>query len=152
HHAHTATDAAGSPQPIVHRDVTPSNLIVSFNGVVKVVDFGVAKATLGEGYTQAGALKGKMSYLAPEQIEDLPVDGRTDIFQLGICLHELLTGQRLFTGESDHQKMLAVMEKEIPVPSSIAPEVPPELDRVTLWALERNPDRRPQNADLLRRE
>ena len=99
HHAHIATDAAGHPQPIVHRDVTPSNLIVCFNGVVKIVDFGVAKATLSEGQTRAGALKGKMSYLSPEQVKDEPIDGRTDVFQLGICLHEMLTGRRLFRGK-----------------------------------------------------
>ena len=74
HHAHIATDAAGHPQPVVHRDVTPSNLISCYNGVVKVVDFGVAKATLSEGHTRAGALKGKMSYLSPEQVEDRPIE------------------------------------------------------------------------------
>jgi tRNA A-37 threonylcarbamoyl transferase component Bud32 len=152
HHAHTATDAAGHPQPIVHRDVTPSNLIVCFNGVVKVVDFGVAKATLADGHTQVGALKGKMSYLAPEQIDDLPVDGRTDVFQLGICLHEMLTGKRLFRGDNDQQKMVAVMQRPIPRPSNLAPSIPLVLDDVVLWALERDPDRRPQSADLLRRE
>lgn len=151
HHAHIATDAAGNPQPIVHRDVTPSNLIVCYNGVVKVVDFGVAKATLSEGHTRAGALKGKMSYLSPEQVEDLPIDGRTDVFQLGICLHEMLSGRRLFKGKNDHQKMQAVMEKEIRPPSYFNPKVPRVLDEVILTALERDPQRRHQSADALRR-
>ena len=151
HHAHIATDAIGNPQPIVHRDVTPSNLIVCYNGVVKVVDFGVAKATLSEGHTRAGALKGKMSYLSPEQVEDLPIDGRTDVFQVGICLHEMLTGRRLFKGKNDHQKMQAVMEKEIRPPSYFNPKVPRVLDEVVLTSLERDPERRYQSADALRR-
>ena len=150
HRAHTATDAAGKPQPLVHRDVTPSNLIVCFDGTVKIVDFGVAKATLADGRTQAGSLKGKMSYLAPEQVEDLHVDGRADVFQLGICLHEMLTGQRLFSGGSDHDKMLAVLEKPIPAPSNLARGIPLELDNVVMAALERNPDKRFQSADEFR--
>ena len=152
HYAHTATDAAGHPQPIVHRDVTPSNLIVTYNGVVKIVDFGVAKATLGEGHTRAGALKGKMSYLSPEQIDDRDIDGRADVFQLGICLHEMLTGRRLFHGDSDHQKMMAVMERRIPPPSEINASVPRAVDNVILGALARDPDKRPQSADILRRQ
>jgi len=152
HYAHTAEDAAGKPQPIVHRDVTPSNLIVCFNGVVKVVDFGVAKATMQEGTTKAGALKGKMSYLAPEQVNDKDVDGRTDVFQLGIVLWEMLTGKRLFYGDSDHKKMMAVMERRIPAPSEIVPKVPRILDDCVLSALQRDPDLRPQSADTLRRD
>jgi eukaryotic-like serine/threonine-protein kinase len=146
HCAHTATDAAGLPQPIVHRDVTPSNLILCFNGAVKIVDFGVAKANQTEGRT-GGGLKGKMSYLAPEQLHEKPVDGRSDVFQLGICLHELLTGQRLFRGDDDRQRALAVLEREIPAPSSIVPSLPPALDDVVLWALERDPDQRPASAE-----
>ncbi|HKE13751.1 MAG TPA: serine/threonine-protein kinase [Kofleriaceae bacterium] len=148
--AHTATDPAGQPQPIVHRDVTPSNLIVCFNGVVKIVDFGVAKATLREGHTRGG-VKGKIAYLAPEQLHDRPVDGRTDVFQLGICLHELLTGHRLFKGTSDHQRAVAVLEQRIPPPSELDPSLPGVLDEVVLWALERDPARRPASADELRR-
>jgi serine/threonine-protein kinase len=151
HQAHIATDAAGHPQPIVHRDVTPSNLIVCYNGMVKVVDFGVAKATLSEGQTQAGALKGKMSYLSPEQIADQPIDGRADVFQLGICLHELLTGRRLFRGTGDHEKMKAVMETPILPPSQLNPAVPPAVDKVVLRALERDVTSRFQSADELRR-
>jgi len=150
HCAHTATDAAGLAQPIVHRDVTPSNLLLCFNGAVKIVDFGVAKATWDD-QRRSGGPKGKMSYLAPEQLSHRPVDGRTDVFQLGICLHELLTGQRLFRGESDHQRAAAVMERPIPPPSAIVPELPAALDPVVLSALERDPDRRPASADDFRR-
>lgn len=151
HHAHIATDAAGKPQPIVHRDVTPSNLIVGYNGVCKVVDFGVAKATLSEDQTKAGSLKGKMSYLTPEQIRDVAIDGRTDVFQLGICLHEMLTGRRLFKGKTDHQRMTAVMEKEILPPSQFNPRVPRVLDEVVLKALYREPAGRFQTAAELRK-
>ena len=150
HCAHTATDPAGHPQPIVHRDVTPSNLIVCFNGLVKIVDFGVAKATLHEGHTRGG-VKGKMSYLAPEQLYDQPIDGRTDVFQLGICLHELLTGARLFKGDNDQQRAMAVLEQEIPPPSQLDASIPKAIDEVVQWALEREPDRRPASADELRR-
>jgi len=148
HCAHTASDPVGGPQPIVHRDVTPSNLILCFNGVVKIVDFGVAKA-LSAGHTRGG-LKGKMSYLAPEQLYDQPVDGRTDVFQLGICLHELLTGERLFTGDDDRERANSILEKPIEPPSALVPSLPRVLDEVVLWALERDPDRRPESADDLR--
>ncbi len=149
HCAHTATDAAGQPQPIVHRDVTPSNLVLCYNGAVKVVNFGVARANLPEGQTGAG-IKGKLSYLAPEQIDNRPLDGRTDVFQLGICLHEMLTGQRLFRGENDHARVAAVLERPIPAPSEIVPSLPDSVDKVVLWALERDPARRPESAEHFR--
>ena len=154
HCAHTATDPDGNPQPIVHRDVTPSNLIVCFNGVVKIVDFGVAKATLLDGETRGGVkanVKGKMSYLAPEQLYDKPIDGRADVFQLGICLHEFLTGTRLFRAETDEKRVLAVLQQPIPAPSEIVPSLPKQLDDVVLWALERDPEQRPETADDFRR-
>jgi serine/threonine-protein kinase len=117
---------------------------------VKNVDFGLAKATLHEGQTRGG-IKGKMSYLAPEQLYDQPVDGRTDVFQLGICLHELLTGQRLFKGDSDQQRAVAVLERPIPPPREIVPSLPKELDEVVMWSLQRDPARRPATADEFRR-
>jgi hypothetical protein len=98
-----------------------------------------------------GGVKGKMSYLAPEQLFDKPVDGRTDVFQLGICLHELLTGHRLFKGAGDHQRAVAVLEQPIPRPSELEPSLPPVVDEVILWALERDPERRPATADDFRR-
>ena len=127
HCAHAATDPDGDPQPIVHRDVTPSNLLVCFNGVVKIVDFGVAKVTLLDGDTRGGAkvnVKGKMSYLAPEQLYDKPVDGRADVFQLGICLHEFLTGTRLFRAETDEKRVMAVLRQPIPAPARSCPRCP----------------------------
>ena len=151
HQAHTAHDATGAPQPVVHRDVTPSNVIVCYNGVVKLLDFGVAKAIMGgEGETRVRGVKGKLSYLAPEQISNAPVDARTDIFQLGIVIHEMLTGRGLFHAGNAHQRVLAVMEREIPRPSLIHPDVPPILDEIVLAALERDPAKRVQSADELR--
>ncbi len=150
HQAHTAHDATGTPQPVVHRDVTPSNVLVCYNGVVKLLDFGVAKAIAGEGETRVRGVKGKLSYLAPEQISNAPVDGRTDIFQLGIVLHEMLTGRGLFHAGNAHQRVLAVMEREIPLPSLIHPDVPPIVNEIVLAALERDPDKRLATADVLR--
>jgi serine/threonine protein kinase len=151
HQAHTAHDATGAPQPVVHRDVTPSNVIVCYNGVVKLLDFGVAKAVMsGEGETRVRGVKGKLSYLAPEQIANAPVDARTDIFQLGIVIHEMLTGRGLFHASNAHQRVLAVMEREIPRPSLIHPDVPPMLDDIVLAALERDPEKRLKTADELR--
>jgi serine/threonine-protein kinase len=152
HYAHTATDNNGTPLGIVHRDVTPSNLIVCFNGITKIVDFGIAKAELRDAQTRSGALKGKMAYLSPEQIEDTKVDPRTDVFQLGICLHEMLTGTRLFDAEGDHQKMMAVMERPIRPPSEVNPYVPKAFDEVVLRALSRDFEKRTPSADQLRRD
>lgn len=150
HHAHTATDATGAENPIVHRDVTPSNLILCYNGVVKIVDFGVAKALTGIDDAMGSAITGKSAYLTPEQIQHQQVDVRTDIFQLGIVLHELLTGRRLFNARNDREKLLAVLEREIKPPSTFNSAIPPALDEVVMAALERNPDARPQSADEIR--
>jgi eukaryotic-like serine/threonine-protein kinase len=152
HAAHTATDAYEQPQLIVHRDVTPSNIIVCYDGVTRLVDFGVAKARSRNARTQTGVIKGKMSYLAPEQVDESPVDARTDVFQLGIVLHEIVTGERLFRGQNDLERMSAVLTQPIPKPSMINPAVPPALDGIILRALERDRDRRTGSADQLRRE
>jgi eukaryotic-like serine/threonine-protein kinase len=152
HHAHSATDDHGEAAPIIHRDVTPSNIIVCFNGVTKLVDFGVAKAERRTEDSRPGTLKGKLAYLSPEQVEDRPVDPRTDVFQLGVVLHEMLTGKRLFCGSGDHAIMKAILEQPIPAPSELNERVPAALDRVVLGALERDLDRRTGSADELRRQ
>ncbi len=151
HAGHSTTEVDGELQPIIHRDVTPSNVIVCFNGFIKIVDFGVAKATLGKSHSRPGSLKGKIPYLAPEQILDKPADARTDVFQLGVVLHEMVTGQRLFSAGTDHKAMNAVLQRRIPPPSEICPDLPEELDRVLLGALERDHSKRTQTADQLRR-
>jgi eukaryotic-like serine/threonine-protein kinase len=152
HAAHTSVDLHGQPQLIVHRDVTPSNIILCYDGVTRLVDFGVAKARSRNARTQTGFIKGKMSYLAPEQVDEAPVDARTDVFQLGIVLHELVTGQRLFRGQSDMERMSAVIGQTIARPSTLNPAVPPALDAIILRALERDRVRRTGSADQLRRE
>ena len=149
--AHRFTHADGGEQPVIHRDVTPSNIIVCYNGVTKLVDFGIAKADFGTDETRGGGLKGKISYLAPEQVLEEKVDARTDVFQLGIVLWQLLTNRSLFGAKSDHERMLAVMQKKVPPPSQLNPACPPELDEIVLSALARDRSVRCPSAEELRR-
>ena len=107
--AHTLTDADGKPLGIVHRDVTPPNIMVSWNGVVKILDFGLARAAeaLRVHQSDAGMVRGKMSYIAPELLDGARADARSDLFSLGVVLHELLSGQRLFVGDNDYETLQA---------------------------------------------
>ncbi|MGV3622314.1 MAG: serine/threonine protein kinase [Archangium sp.] len=129
---------------VVHRDVTPHNVLLSFDGAVKLTDFGIAKAT--SGHTSPGMLKGKFAYMSPEQSRGDPADARTDIFALGIGLWELLTGGRLFDGDSDLAVLRAVQESLIPPPSRMNPEVPAELSDIVMKALARPLPERFQSA------
>lgn len=140
HYAHTLCSSDGSPLGIVHRDVSPSNVMLSFHGGVKLLDFGIARVANGlrQSRTQAGTIKGKMSYMSPEQVQRDDIDHRSDIFSTGIVLHELLTGQRLFKASTDFTSSRKVMELPIPVPSTLNPAVSPALDRVVMHALERD--------------
>ncbi len=150
HHAHERCDRAGRHLAIVHRDVTPHNLMVSRDGVVKVLDFGVAR-TAARRTTEAGVLRGTLSYMAPEQVRGRPVDRRADVFALGVILYELTTGSRLFRG-SDVQVMTAIVEQDVPPPSSRRAGYPPMLESIVLDALQRDPNRRiPSAAELARR-
>lgn len=142
HAAHEATDMRGSRLDIVHRDVSPQNVLVGVDGSSRVIDFGIAKARHRLTETKSGSLKGKYSYMAPEQTRGQPVDRRTDIFAWGIVLHELLTGERLFRGENEFDTMRRIWEAPIPNPSTVNPDVPPLLDQVVQRALARNPDER----------
>jgi serine/threonine-protein kinase len=148
-YAHRLTDH-GQPLGLVHRDVTPHNVLVSFEGAVKLTDFGIAKAS--NRASTAGMLKGKFAYMAPEQARGEPVDARTDLFALGITLWELLTGARLFDGDSDLAVLRAVQEREIVSPSRVTPAVDPALAEVVMTALQRDPSRRFQNAAELERK
>ncbi|WP_158619405.1 serine/threonine-protein kinase [Corallococcus sp. AB011P] len=150
-YAHKKTDAAGRPLGIVHRDVSPQNILVTFDGGVKVVDFGIAKAADQATVTRSGVLKGKYSYMSPEQAAGQRVDRRSDVFALGVVLHELLTGGRLFKRASDMLTLSAVAECNVPVPSHVAPRVPAELDTIVLKALAKEPDARYQHAQELQR-
>jgi len=143
-HAHGYKDSKGAAMPIIHRDVTPRNLMVTFDGIGKVLDFGIARAVGASRRTVAGMVRGTAAYMSPEQAIDAKVDTRTDIFSLGTIFHELLTGQRLFARGNPGKEMAAVYEAEIPVPSVVNKRVPKALDAVVLRALERSVSRRYQ--------
>jgi len=142
HHAHERTTPAGKPLGIVHRDVTPSNLMIAYEGSVKLLDFGVAKAAERLVESRAGTIKGKIAYLSPEQCKGNPIDRRSDVFSLGIVLHELLTTRRLYRRETDFATMNAIANEAAPPPSSLNADVGPELDAVVLRALAKDPDAR----------
>ncbi|QSQ18196.1 protein kinase [Myxococcus landrumensis] len=148
HYAHRLK-VDGHPLDLVHRDVTPQNVLLSHDGAVKLTDFGIAKA--GKKLTQPGVLKGKFAYMSPEQARGEDVDSRTDLFALGIVLWELLTGGRLFDGESELAVLRAVQHSVIPPPARLNPEVPEALDAVVMRALERDPSARFQTAGEMER-
>jgi len=134
-YAHELTDSNGSPLQIVHRDVSPPNVLISKFGEVKIVDFGLAKASSQLEKSDAGIIKGKFSYLSPEAAMGQEVDRRTDIFAVGIILWELLAGQRLFLGDTDFQTVKKVQAAQVPPISQINPKVPAELERIVHRAL-----------------
>lgn len=142
HYAHTFTDLRGRPSPIIHRDVAEKNIMVTYEGVTKLLDFGIAKSLMREGRTQVGTVKGTSGYMSPEQIMGEPLDARSDLFSLGVVLHECLTGLRLFHGKTPEACMGAVLRADVAPPSRVNPEVLPELDAVVLKSLARRRDER----------
>src|SRR5215813_8398903 len=146
HYAHTRTDAEGRPLNIVNRDVSPSNVRVSYDGEVKLLDFGIAQAML-KFTSEIGVLKGKFSYMSPEQIRGMPVDARTDVFSTGIILHEMLTTEKLFRGDTEFALMEKVRKAEISPPSKFNRRVPAELDAIVARALARDVADRYQTAE-----
>jgi serine/threonine protein kinase len=145
-YAHNKRDAQGRALNLVHRDVSPQNILVGYEGEVKLIDFGIAKAAGKASKTQAGILKGKFGYMSPEQVRGLAIDRRSDIFALGIILYEMLTGERLFVGESDFSTLEKVRNVEIVPPSSINSAIPEQLERIVLKALAKDVEDRYQNA------
>ena len=142
-YAHTRSDSSGEPMRIVHRDMSPQNILISTEGHVKVCDFGIAKAEDRIGMTRAGEIKGKIAYMSPEQVRGAEqLDHRSDIFALGIVLYESTTMRRLFRGESDFDTMREVVEGEIESPRDIQPGYPADLEKIVFKALERDPDDR----------
>ncbi len=126
-HAHRLTDPTGRPLGLIHRDVTPRNIIVSWQGTAKVVDFGIAKATAEASKTQIGTIKGKFNYLAPEQVHGLALDRRVDIFNLGNVLFELMSGQHLYAGNADFDILSKARDANIPNLEVVLPDAPPAL-------------------------
>jgi serine/threonine protein kinase len=153
HHAHELRDDADAPVALIHRDVNPANVFVTFDGGIKLFDFGMAKTMMRTtAKTAPGVVKGKLSYLAPEQIMQLPLDRRADIFGLGTTLWELCAMQRLFQRESDVETVRAVHVGKIPDVRTIVPEVPARLAAIVQKALERNRDHRYANAAAIAKD
>jgi serine/threonine protein kinase len=149
HYAHDATGPDGRPLNIVHRDVSPHNVFVTYDGGVKLMDFGIAKSDTRRVRTRTGALKGKVTYMSPEQCRQEVVDRRSDVFSLGIVLWELTTGRRLFKRETELEVLKAIVEADAPAPSSVKIDYPPDLERIVMKALHRNPTRRYSTAEDL---
>lgn len=149
HYAHTKADINGNPFGIVHRDISPSNVLVSYEGEVKVADFGIAKAAGNVYQTRDGILKGKFEYMSPEQAQGKEMDHRSDLFSLGIILHEMLTGRRLFRTDSEISTLKKIRDAEVELPSVQRPGLDPRIERICLKALAKNPAERYANAQLM---
>lgn len=146
YYAHQKTDLHGNPLSIVHRDVTPENIFVSFDGTVKMLDFGIAKAANQIEQTRAGEIKGKLSYMSPEQCSGKSLDCRSDIFSLGVVLYEWITGFKLFTADSEVAILKTITEGKIYAPSYFKADIPEAVEHILMKALEKNRDSRYQSA------
>ena len=152
HYAHTFQDKLTAKSfNIIHRDISPHNIMLTYEGAVKVIDFGIAKADSNSEATQAGTIKGKLSYLAPEYLDGMDLDHRYDQFAVGITLWEMLCSRKLFTAKNDLAVLKQIQACKIPKPSSINPNVPAELDEIVLKALSKDRNKRFENMDKLNR-
>src|SRR4051812_40295545 len=147
-YAHAKT-RDGKPLGIVHRDVTPHNVLVSDHGEVKLTDFGIAKALGRRERTGAGIIKGKLAFMSPEQAAGTPLDARSDLFSVGTMLYLMFTGRRPFDAGTDLETVLRVQQCEFPPPSSVKPDLAPEIDRIIQRAMKRAPAERYQTAEEL---
>jgi serine/threonine protein kinase len=138
-YAHNLKNAKGERKGIIHRDLSPSNVLISYEGQVKLIDFGLAKAVGRAQSTNVDALKKKLSYMSPEMVKGKPLDGRSDLFGVGVCLYEMLTGRKLFVGQNDIDTLKLVGKASVPPPSAFSDETPEELELVVMHALEREP-------------
>ncbi len=145
-YAHRYRDAEGQELRIVHRDVSPQNILVSREGEIKLVDFGIAKAATKASHTDSGSLRGKLLYMSPEQAWGRPIDNRSDIFSLGVVFFEMLTGRNLFSGDSEMSILERVRNARVIPPSSVNRSVPIELDGVVTRMLRKEPEKRYQDA------
>ncbi|MFZ5468940.1 MAG: protein kinase domain-containing protein [Myxococcota bacterium] len=150
-HAHELTLQSGEPSPIIHRDISPNNVMLTYEGKVKVIDFGVAKAKGSLSRTSTGNIKGSHGYMSPEQARGAPLDPRSDLFSAGVVLHELLTGRPLFKRGSELLTFRGILRDEIPAPIAANPGVPRALSDVVMTALHRNPEARFPNAAAMAR-
>jgi serine/threonine protein kinase len=149
HHAHERRSSDGTPMGIVHRDVSPSNIMIGYDGAVKLLDFGIAKATSRSVETLSGIIKGKFAYMAPEQCRGREVDPRSDVFSLGIILYEVTTQHRCFRADSDFDTMHRIVTGDIVRPTRLVQGYPPELEAIVMTALSVDPAQRYQSAGLL---
>ncbi len=146
HAAHALKDADGRPQEVIHRDVSPHNILISYEGAVKLIDFGVAKAANNSTKTRSGVIKGKLQYMSPEQAQAQALDGRADIFSLGMTLYKMLTGRLPFTGQNEYQVYDQILRKKPVPPRRLMAEIPERVDAIVLKALRKSRDRRFQTA------
>lgn len=149
HYAHTRTDQEGNPRNIVHRDISPQNVLLSMDGHVKICDFGIAKAENRLARTRTGQFKGKLSYMSPEQFNGEDVDARSDVFNLGIVLYEITLARRLFDAKTDFERMRQIANAHVTPPSEVQSDYPPGLERIILKALRHDPDERYQSAEAV---
>jgi len=146
YYAHTWSTPDGQTAGIVHRDISPQNILVTFDGTVKIVDFGIAKATHKMGKTRSGVLKGKYAYMSPEQVRGQPVTHRADLWSLGVVMYELVTSRRLFKRDSEMATLDAVLEAQVPSITRLDDGIPEAVERVLMKALAKNPDKRYRDA------
>ena len=149
-YAHTCRDESGARLNIVHRDISPSNMIIAATGHLKVIDFGIAKASARQLHTESGQVKGKLGYMSPESALGQSAGAVSDVFSMGVVAWELVTASPLFSARTDFETMRKIREAEVVPPSRLNPSCPPELDRLIMFALERDPERRLASAGAFR--